>query len=185
MVIVNSLAVHELTTGAPEQYNLRVVEGLIATRLLLHAWGLDKSPRLEGKSGKDGRIWLREALDMWAGKLSEDELYEKALLEVDRVLGPGDKGKRGWTMEEMIEASGMDEKSFSQTFLEFIESEPSISRTTTSMLCSLYSSIVLNTRQFSPSNPLPPPTSPRPHAQRVPPRFRLFHTLSFFTSHHA
>ena len=126
MCIINSIAKHELTTGAPEQYNLRVVECIIATRLMLHAWGLDQDPRLTGKKGEEGRMWFREALDLWEGGkgLAEEELYTKALGEVDRVLGLG-KGETGWTREEMIAASGMDEASFRETFLEFLESESS------------------------------------------------------------
>ncbi|ORX33774.1 ribosomal protein S5 domain 2-type protein [Kockovaella imperatae] len=121
--IINSVATHALTTGAPEQYNLRVVECIIATRLLCHAWGLDQTPRLKGKVGDEGRIWLREALDLWEGGkgLSEVELYEKALGEVDRVLGNGYKGTQGWTREDMLAASGMEEAAFRETFLEFLE----------------------------------------------------------------
>ena len=133
MVITNSLAPHELTSSAPEEYNLRVIEVLCATRLLVHAWGLDKSPRLAGKTGEDGRMWLREALEMWSEEKDQHALYESGLKEVDRVFGANGRGETGWTREEMIQASGMSKEDFTSTFLEFLESE-SATQTTHSTL---------------------------------------------------
>ena len=75
-------------------------------------------------------MWLREALELWQnsgalGSAAVDEkvLYEKGLEEVDRVLGAQGKDTKGWTKEEMIEASGMNPDAFSKTFLQFLESQ--------------------------------------------------------------
>ncbi|ORY28308.1 putative galactokinase [Naematelia encephala] len=124
VVITNSLAPHALTNSAPEHYNLRVVETLCAARLLLHAWGLDEHPRVRGKIGSEARIWLREVLDLWVGEVNADndiEVYTKALEDVQKYLAAGDKGERGWTREEMIQASGMSVEDFTLTYLDFIE----------------------------------------------------------------
>lgn len=120
MVITNSLAPHSLADSAPERYNLRVVEVLVASRLLLHAWGVDDA-RLKA-SGEDGRIWLKEALDLWQKKegISNDELFEKALAALPDVLGKNGRDIEGWTKEEMIEASGMTAEAFTETYLNFI-----------------------------------------------------------------
>lgn len=112
VVITNSLAPHALCDSAPKRYNLRVVEVLCASRLLLHAWGIDCSE----KSGEDGRIWLREALDLLDKKSSEEELYKRALADLPSVLGK----EGGWTREEMVAASGMSAEDFEKTYLQFI-----------------------------------------------------------------
>lgn len=123
VVITNSLAPHALADSAPERYNLRVVEVLVASRLLLHAWGID-APRMT-KAGEEGRIWLKEALDLWAQSGSEVEVYERALKALPAVLGKDGRGERGWTREEMIEASGMSEEAFTKTYLDFVPTRAS------------------------------------------------------------
>ncbi|KAK8869627.1 galactokinase [Kwoniella newhampshirensis] len=118
IIITNSLAPHSLTDSAPEEYNLRVVEMLCATRILLEAWGLDS------KVGKQ-RKWLREVLELWDGE-EEDEgkLLEKALGEIDGILG-GERKERGWTREEMSEKSGMSKEDFEEMYLHFLETRAS------------------------------------------------------------
>jgi len=122
-VITNSLAVHELANSAPEQYNLRVVESLCAARLLLHAWGMDDHPHITGKSGAAGRLWLKEALAHWSQGGDEVMVHEKAISCLKDTLGQDGRDVRGWTREEMIEASGMGEQDFTHTYLDFLESE--------------------------------------------------------------
>lgn len=117
VVITNSLAPHGLVDDAPERYNLRVVEVLCASRLLLHAWGVDE-PRM-AKAGEPGRIWLREAVDMREKQSSEEEMYKRALGDLDRVLG-ADGHESGWTKDEMVAASGMTPAAFEETYLDFI-----------------------------------------------------------------
>jgi galactokinase len=120
VVITNSLTPHELTDSAPEQYNLRVVEVLVAARILAHSAGLDD---LTGVNGK--RIWLKEVLDASKGKYGvtgERELLERGLKEAEKVLSVEGRGETGWTREEMIQASGMSPEEFTKTYLEFLES---------------------------------------------------------------
>jgi galactokinase len=120
VVITNSLAPHALTNTAPEHYNLRVVEVLIAARILATAWGVGD---IEGVNGK--RIWFKEVLDAWARKTGiegEKEVFEQAILAVHTILEVDGRGERGWTREEMIESSGMSREDFTKTYLEFLES---------------------------------------------------------------
>ena len=142
IVIANSLSAHALTDTAPEQYNLRVVESLCAARLLLHAWGLSNPPKVSAsltngnnadtpehrlRSGPEkGRLWLKEVLEVWIPDCPDEEVYERALSQLDEVLGVDGRGEKGWTREEMIEASGMSASDFTATYLEFLESEPRI-----------------------------------------------------------
>jgi galactokinase len=115
VVITNSLAPHSLADSAPERYNLRVVEVLCASRLLLHAWGVD-SPRCT-QPGEAGRIWLKEAIDMLGRKGTDAELYQHALEALPSVLGAHPEG---WTREEMVAASGMSASAFEETYLNFV-----------------------------------------------------------------
>lgn len=117
VVITNSLAPHGLVDDAPERYNLRVVEVLCASRLLLHAWGVD-DPR--AVAGEEGRVWLREAVDLREKESSEAAMYERALADLDKVLGADGRAEKGWSREEMIAASGLSAPDFEKTYLDFI-----------------------------------------------------------------
>lgn len=103
---------HSLTDSAPKQYNLRVVESLIAARLLLHAWGLSDSRPA-------GRIWLKEVLFLRYGQ--EVPSYETLLSQVEEILGSDGKGDRGWTREEMIDKSGLSSTEFTRLYLDFLQ----------------------------------------------------------------
>ncbi|BEI81718.1 hypothetical protein CcaverHIS002_0208780 [Cutaneotrichosporon cavernicola] len=115
VVITNSLAPHSLADSAPERYNLRVVEVLCASRLLLHAWGIDPPPSRQ--VGEDRRIWLKETLDMLGKKASYPELYQQALDALPSVLGAHPEG---WTQEQMVAVSGMRPGCFQKTYLDFV-----------------------------------------------------------------
>lgn len=117
VVITNSLAPHSLTDSAPERYNLRVVEVLCASRLLLKAWDMT-APRTT-QAGEAGRIWLKETIDMLGKKGTASELYQHALDALPSALG-GEHAKEGWTREEMIAASGMTAEQFTETYLDFV-----------------------------------------------------------------
>lgn len=117
VVITNSLAPHGLVDDAPERYNLRVVEVLCAARLLLHAWGVDQ-PR--AVAGEEGRVWLREAVDLREKETSEAAMYERALADLDTVLGADGRAEKGWSRDEMVAASGMSAADFEKTYLDFI-----------------------------------------------------------------
>jgi galactokinase len=120
VVITNSLTPHALTDSAPEQYNLRVVEGLIAARLLARSWGLGE---LTGVNDK--RIWFKEVLGAYGEKegiSDEMGLLKRGMEEVKRVLGVEGRDKIGWTREQMVEASGLSEEEFKSLYLDFLES---------------------------------------------------------------
>ncbi|KIR59849.1 galactokinase [Cryptococcus bacillisporus CA1873] len=116
LVITNSLAPHSLTESAPEEYNLRVIEILIATRLILHHW------KLESQFSDNPRPWLREVLGAWVGEKDhmgwekEGEVMEKALGDIEWMKRDG-----GWSREEMVKYSGMDGEVFKKSYLEFLE----------------------------------------------------------------
>ncbi|WRT67327.1 uncharacterized protein IL334_004297 [Kwoniella shivajii] len=118
VVITNSLAPHSLTDSAPEHYNLRVVEVLCATRILLHRWGLS------GKAGKK-RIWLREALDLWSGgkqgrNLNSQLDYRKLLVDtLDEIKFL--RRENGWTEGEMIQSSGLSKQDFDDVYLHYLK----------------------------------------------------------------
>lgn len=165
IVITNSLAPHDLTDTAPEQYNLRVVESLVAARLLLHAWGLSDHPRVKGKVGEGGRVWLREVLEMWAPGESPVGVYEKALKDLERILGKGGRAQKGWTTEEMIAESGMSKDEFTETYLHhFLEGESSGVNHFYGRFSDLEPSL---TPRLSPRNPLPPLPPRQARSRRV------------------
>ncbi|WVQ71790.1 galactokinase [Cryptococcus sp. DSM 104548] len=118
LVITNSLAPHSLTDSAPEEYNLRVVEILIATRLLLNRWGLSSS------FTNAPRPWLREVLGICSGEADgehmgweqEGEVVEKALGEIEWLRKDG-----GWSREEAVAVSGLPEELFRKDYLEYLE----------------------------------------------------------------
>ncbi|OXG38945.1 galactokinase [Cryptococcus neoformans Bt15] len=116
LVITNSLAPHSLTGSAPEEYNLRVIEILIATRLILHHW------KLESHFNDNPRPWLREVLGAWVGEKGhmgwekEGEVMEKALGDIEWIKRDG-----GWSREEMVKYSGMNEEEFKKSYLDFLE----------------------------------------------------------------
>ncbi|KIR39238.1 galactokinase [Cryptococcus deuterogattii Ram5] len=116
LVITNSLAPHSLTESAPEEYNLRVIEILIATRLILHHW------KLESQFSDNPRPWLREVLGAWVGEKGhmgwekEREVMEKALGDIEWMKMDG-----GWSREEMVKYSGMDGEEFEKSYLDFLE----------------------------------------------------------------
>ncbi|WWD19422.1 galactokinase [Kwoniella shandongensis] len=122
LVITNSLAPHALADSAPDRYNLRVVENLCATRILLHALQIDVDVPETSQGGSTGRLWLREALEHWAEAklLDEAGMYEELLSRLPSILGRDGRGVDGWTKEQMIEESGMSSTDFKATFLEFI-----------------------------------------------------------------
>ncbi|ODN98441.1 galactokinase [Cryptococcus wingfieldii CBS 7118] len=118
LVITNSLAPHSLTDSAPEEYNLRVIEILIATRLLLNRWKLSSS------FNEAPRPWLREVLGVWSGETDgehmgwekEREVVEKALGDIGWLRKDG-----GWSREEVIAVSGLKEEDFRKSYLEYLE----------------------------------------------------------------
>jgi galactokinase len=119
-IIANSLKTADKVVSSKIHYNLRVVETLVAARVL--AKGLGVKGVLEKQ-----KITLREVLGLWIDEgvegASEDKL-EKALKDIDeeveKILGSGN-GKQGLTMDEMIEASGLEKTVFNEVYLSWVE----------------------------------------------------------------
>lgn len=120
LIIANSLKVADKLVSSKIHYNLRVVETLVAARVL--AEGLDLSV------GREEKVTLREVLDRWLGveagvEVSADKLEEGLrgiLIKVEDVLGSGGD-KEGLTMEEMIAASKLSKEEFHQLYLSWVD----------------------------------------------------------------
>jgi len=123
-VCANSLVVADKALTAKHGYNLRVVETLVAARILANSLGL--------KMGEKERITLREV----AGKLAEEkdgeaigtEELENILVTLENkleVLKPNKSvdGELGFTMTEMIEMSGLPRDIFHEVYLSWVEVE--------------------------------------------------------------
>lgn len=123
-VVANTLKTANKLVTSKIHYNLRVVETLVAARVLARGLGVAVGPK--------EKVRLREVLGRWIGEdenedHDEDKAIEKLkeglmkiLPEVDRVLG-GEKGERGLTHEEMVEASGLTEAEFQDVYLSWVE----------------------------------------------------------------
>lgn len=123
-VCANSLVVADKALSAKHGYNLRVVETLVAARILANSLGF--------KIGEKDRITLREVAGRFAGeKLGEDigaGLLEETLVALENkleVLKPNQSvdGELGLTMTEMIEKSGLPRDVFHEVYLSWVESE--------------------------------------------------------------
>lgn len=123
-IIANSLVTSEKAVHARTRYNLRVVETLVAARILAHKLNLPVGPK--------ERITLREVVGRIGGepeggwKEGEDGDYKKALErmagECEQILKPArEDGQQGVTMEEMVALSGMEEKLFKEVYLDWID----------------------------------------------------------------
>ena len=113
--------------GAKTRYNLRVVETLVGARILARRLNVPLQPT--------ERPTLREVLGRWLGykeakgvptELDTDKLkagLQKVLPEVEKLrpAGLGDDEELGLTMEEMIKESGLDEKTFHEVYLSWVE----------------------------------------------------------------
>jgi len=125
-VCANSLVVSDKVLNAKRGYNLRVVETLVAARILGNSLGLDISPK--------EKITLREVVGNFAGEKSGEDMgpdaLEKVLATLEQRLdvlkpknGPNDAEQLGVTMEEMIKMSGLSENIFHEVYLSWVDSE--------------------------------------------------------------
>jgi galactokinase len=125
LVIANSLTTHNLAADAKRHYNLRVVETMIAARLLSQSQGLCMTKDLVSPPT------LREVVGRYAGgdeNGMSDERLELALIgmldEVESVLGASvAERESGLSMDTIMSRSGMTATQFSQTYLEVVEIE--------------------------------------------------------------
>jgi len=128
-VIANSLVVADKALSAKRGYNLRVVETLVAARILGKSLGIE--------IGDTDRITLREVVGRYQGEKEGEEMgadeLEKALgtlLEEGTldVLKPKYELPRadeqlGVTMEEMIQMSGLSKEVFDEVYLSWVDSK--------------------------------------------------------------
>ncbi|TFY56944.1 hypothetical protein EVJ58_g7322 [Rhodofomes roseus] len=128
-VCANSLVVSDKAVGAKTRYNLRVVETLAGARILARHLNVPLQPT--------ERPPLRIVLGRWLGytetkgqpsELDTDKLKDglkKVLAEVEKLrpAGRADGEELGLTMEEMIKESGLDEKTFYEVYLSWVEVE--------------------------------------------------------------
>ncbi|GJE89761.1 galactokinase [Phanerochaete sordida] len=151
-VIANSLVKSEKVVSAKTRYNLRVVETLVAARVLARALRLDTLTAAEGGTK---RVTLREVLAAHAGSgevrgraapsLAPEDVkaaLEGILPEVERLragrvrrwvrgdeAGEGEGGEEqedgelGLTYDEMVAASGLAPEVFREVYLSWVEVE--------------------------------------------------------------
>ena len=141
LVCANSLVVSDKVVGAKTRYNLRVVETLVAARVLAKQLNLTIPESPNGK-GKGKPPTLREVLSAYIGKeepvetevlkegleriLGEIEVLRAGNLRGERVksVNPGDEDEdEGVTLEEMIQASGLSEDEFKKIYLSWVDVE--------------------------------------------------------------
>ncbi|KAF8150116.1 galactokinase gal [Crassisporium funariophilum] len=123
-VCANSLVVADKALSAKRGYNLRVVETLVAARILAISLGV--------QIGEKDRITFREVIGKFAGEKDGDDMgaetLEKTLAAMDDKLGvlkPNRTidGKLGVTMDEMIEMSGLRKDIFDEVYLSWVDIE--------------------------------------------------------------
>ncbi|KAI0058747.1 galactokinase gal [Artomyces pyxidatus] len=125
-VLANSLVTSEKAVHARTRYNLRVVETLVAARVLSLRLGVDVGAR--------ERITLRQVVGRVAnepeGGWQEDDrglrsALERMVKEVALLRPPtaDADGQEGVSLEEMIKWSGLPEKEFHDVYLSWIDVE--------------------------------------------------------------
>jgi len=125
-VCANSLVVSDKALSAKRGYNLRVVETLVAARILGNSLGLD--------IGLKDKTTLREVVGKLAGKkYGEDmgpDVLEKVLAILEQQLHvlkpdntPKDADQLGVTMDEMVGMSGLSQNIFHEVYLSWVDSE--------------------------------------------------------------
>ncbi|KZP00589.1 Galactokinase [Calocera viscosa TUFC12733] len=119
-VITNSLVVSDKALSAKVNYNLRVVETLVAARVLARGLGVSV--------GEGEKVTLREVVGRWAGEGEGEDIgperLETALHmllgETERIF---DRAEEGITHGEMVKASGLAEEAFHELYLSWVEVE--------------------------------------------------------------
>ncbi|KAF8910540.1 ribosomal protein S5 domain 2-type protein [Gymnopilus junonius] len=123
-VCANSLVVADKVVGAKRGYNLRVVETLVAARILANSLGLEIGPQ--------DKITLREVVSKYSGEMEGEDMgpsdLEKVLAVLEAKLDvlkpelPAD-GQFGVTMDEMIKMSGLSKDIFDEVYLSWVDVE--------------------------------------------------------------
>jgi len=124
-VCANSLVVSDKVVHARTRYNLRVVETLVAARVLARKLGVPLD-----RDGQREKVTLREVLGRLAQEREElfdeetvKELLERAVGEVEVLRGGDDETELGVTMGEMVKLSGLGEKEFLKIYFSSADGE--------------------------------------------------------------
>ena len=119
-VIANSLVISDKAVTAKTNYHLRVVETLVAARVLARSLGI--------KVGEHERITLREVVGKYSGEAPGKWLsVEQLVAGLDSVLGkldvlkPQVNDRTGVTVEEMVSMTGLTPEVFHELYLSWIE----------------------------------------------------------------
>ncbi|KZV94715.1 Galactokinase [Exidia glandulosa HHB12029] len=127
LVIAHSLFVSEKALTAKTNYNLRVVETLVAARVLARRLGVEV--------GKTEKITLREVLQRWTApnttELSPEALRDAlerilphvAGLKLDDDASLDNDDDTGHTLDEMVEVSGLSASEFHDVYLSWVDVE--------------------------------------------------------------
>jgi galactokinase/N-acetylgalactosamine kinase len=121
-VVANSLKVVDKVLSARHGYNLRVVETLVAARVLANSLRVSVADK--------EKITLREVIERYRRNddNSDEELDRllQSLLESDKLEVLKPKVIRsdffGVTMDEMVEMSGMPKELFYEVYLSWVDS---------------------------------------------------------------
>ena len=125
-VVANSLKTADKLLTAKVGYNLRVVETLVAARVLANSLGVNV--------GEKEKITLREVVGRYRGEQEGEEigpeelentlqrLLESNSLDVLKPKHVVDE-QLGITMREMVEMSGLSQDAFDEVYLSWVESE--------------------------------------------------------------
>lgn len=120
IVCANSLVVSDKLVHARTRYNLRVVETLVAARVLAR--------KLSIPIGNRERVTLREVLGRVIGedptKAKDLDILKEGLKRMEKeveVLKAGNDGEDGVTLKEMIDWSGLSEELFREVYLSWVD----------------------------------------------------------------
>ncbi|KAF8518233.1 galactokinase gal [Gautieria morchelliformis] len=126
-VCANSLVVADKLVSAKHRYNLRVVETLVAARVLAR--------RLRVPVAKTERVTLKQVVDRFLGVPEGADVGAAALRQgLERVIAEADGLRQGdstddddddpgLTLEEMVELSGLTPKEFHALYLSWVDVE--------------------------------------------------------------
>lgn len=124
-VCANSLVVADKVVSSKYRYNLRVVETLVAARVLAR--------RLRVSVAKTEKVTLKQVVDRFLGVPEGKEVdvstLKKGLQQlIEQVDGLkqgdiSDKEDTGLTLEEMVELSGLTQREFHELYLSWVDGE--------------------------------------------------------------
>jgi galactokinase len=128
-VCANSLVVADKVVSSKFRYNLRVVETLVAARVLAR--------RLRVPVAKTEKVTLKQVVDRFIGVPEGEEAegstlrkgLEQIISEADGLKQGdiSDKEDTGLTLEEMVELSGLTQKEFHDLYLSWVDGEHVVS----------------------------------------------------------